>query len=85
MFGGRGSASGGWLAGDTDDLADGPGLAEHGEHVVGEVGAGDRPAAAHVPPHGGAVVAGERLAGELRRAPWLVAWWMVPSMPARRA
>src|SRR5215469_17299318 len=56
LFGNPGIDSGRRLAGDADDLADGPRLAEHGEHGVGEVGAGDRPAAAHVPPHGGAVV-----------------------------
>ena len=39
--------------GDADDLADGLGLGEHREHVVGDVGAGDGPAAAQVVPLGG--------------------------------
>jgi len=42
-------------------------LVQYGEHVVGDIRAGDGPAAAHVPPAGGAVAAGERVAGELRR------------------
>jgi len=54
------------LGGDADDLADGFGLAQHSEHVVGEIGAGDGPAAADVVPGRGAVVLGGRLAGE----PW---------------
>ena len=45
---------------DPDYLADGVWLVQHGEHVVGYVGAGDGPAAAHVPPAGSAVAAGVR-------------------------
>src|SRR5215467_10967413 len=56
------------LGGDADDLADGVGLVEDGEHVVGEVGAWDGPAAAQVVPDGGAVGGGEWLAAELGRA-----------------
>jgi len=52
---------------DSGNLTDRVRLVKHGEHVVGDVGAGDGPASAHVPPTGGAVAAGERFAGELRR------------------
>src|SRR5690348_18284655 len=54
------------LAGDADDLADGFGPGEYGEHEVGDVGARDRPAAAHILPGRGPVVRGERFVGQLR-------------------
>src|SRR5436309_2497376 len=56
-----------WSACDSDGPADGAGLAEHGDHELGDVGAGDGPAAPDVLPVGGAVGAGEGLVGEL--------WW----------
>src|SRR5215475_7110743 len=58
----------GRLGSDADHLADGFRLARRGEHVVGDVGAGDAETTADVAADGGAVVAGERLAGQPWRA-----------------
>src|SRR5260221_6560889 len=52
------------LAGDSDDLVDRLRLAEHAEQDVGDVGAGDGPAAPEVLPVHRAVGAGEGLVGE---------------------
>jgi hypothetical protein len=46
------------LVGDADGLVDGLGLVQDAQHELGDVGAGDRPAAAEVVAVGGAVGAG---------------------------
>jgi hypothetical protein len=51
---------------DGDDLSDGVRLVEHGEHVVGDVGAGHGEPAPDVAVQRGAVSAGQRLVGEFR-------------------